>query len=138
MKKSLLLKIFLTGLVLPISSPFGETLSEALVKTYLDNPTLNASRALLRGENEGVAEALSGWRPEVILDYDLGLSNIDKHDGSGSQSRTPRTNKISIEQNLFKGWRTKGGVIRAQEEVMVQRARLTIVEQNEILAAATA
>ena len=138
MKKSLLLKIFLTGLVLPISSPFGETLSEALVKTYLDNPTLNASRALLRVENEGVAEALSGWRPEVILDYDLGLSNIDKHDGSGSQSRTPRTNKISIEQNLFKGWRTKGKVIQAQEEVLVQRARLTIVEQNVILAAATA
>ena len=138
MKKCLLLKIFFTVLILPISSSFAETLSEALVKTYLNNPTLNASRALLRVEDEGVAEALSGWHPEVKFDYDLGQSNIDKHDGSGSQSRTPRTNKISIEQNLFKGWRTKGGVIQAQEEVLVQRARLTIVEQNVILAAATA
>ena len=73
---------------------FGETLTDALVKTYLNNPTLNASRALVRVEDEGLAEALSGWHPEVKFDYDLGQSNIDKHDGSGSQSRNPRTNKI--------------------------------------------
>lgn len=138
MKKSLFVKILFIVLVFPISSLFGETLSEALVKTYLNNPTLNASRAFLRVEDEGLSEALSGWRPEVKLDYDLGHSNIDKHDGSGSQNRTPRTNKISIEQNLFKGWRTTGEVIQAQEEVLVQRAKLTIVEQNVILAAATA
>lgn len=138
MKKTLFLKIFFTGLVLPISSLFGETLTDALVKTYLNNPTLNASRALVRVEDEGLAEALSSWHPEVKFDYDLGQSNIDKNDGSGSQNRNPRTNKIFIEQNLFKGWRTKGGVIQAREDVLTQRAKLTIVEQSVILAAATA
>jgi hypothetical protein len=39
------------------------TLNEALAAAYEGNPTLDARRAELRAVDEGVPQALSGWRP---------------------------------------------------------------------------
>ena len=70
-----------------LSSPAGAvTLDEALVRTYLDNPTLRATRAELRGVDEGVAQARSGWRPNVEVNGGAGLSYQDRNVGSDSTS----------------------------------------------------
>jgi outer membrane protein len=49
-----------------IAMPAGaETLAEALASAYTNNPTINAQRAALRATDEGVPQALSGYRPTI-------------------------------------------------------------------------
>ena len=43
------------------------TLAEALATTYSTQPQLLAERAKLRATDENVPQALSGWRPTVIM-----------------------------------------------------------------------
>ena len=54
----------LTGL-LAFSPASAETLTDALAAAYQTNPTLQAQRAQLRATDEGVPQALSGWRPSL-------------------------------------------------------------------------
>ncbi|MDD9918202.1 MAG: secretion protein, partial [Rhodospirillaceae bacterium] len=42
----------------------AQNLMEALALAYTNNPTLQAQRARLRSVDEGVPQALSGWRPD--------------------------------------------------------------------------
>src|SRR5262245_64006420 len=51
----------------------ADTLPEALVRTYQNNPQLNAERARLRGVDEGVPQALAGYRPQLLLTLTGGL-----------------------------------------------------------------
>ncbi len=43
----------------------AETLESALAQAYRNNPTLNAQRAALRATDEGVPQAVAGYRPRV-------------------------------------------------------------------------
>ena len=52
-----LVAILLLAGIEPLSA---ETLPEALVRTYQNNPQLNAERARQRGADEGVPQALAG------------------------------------------------------------------------------
>ncbi len=45
----------------------GETLESALVQAYQKNPSLNSQRAATRAIDEGVPQALSGYRPRVTI-----------------------------------------------------------------------
>ena len=120
----------------------AETLEEALAKAYQNNPTLLAARAKLRAVDEGIPEALSGWRPTVSLNYDIGKvhssSTGGSNSGSGSQNRTPRTAAVTLDQNLFQGGRTRSTTLRAEQDVLAERARLATTEQQVMLDAGTA
>ncbi len=54
---------------LPLSgSPArGQTLESALMQAYQNNPSLNSQRAATRAIDEGVPQALSGYRPKVTV-----------------------------------------------------------------------
>lgn len=120
----------------------AETLREALAKAYQNNPTLLAARARLRAVDEGVPEALSGWRPTVEMNYDIGKSHTFSAAGSSanstSRNTTPRTGSITIEQNIFRGLRTSGASKQAEQDVLAERARLAITEQQVMLDGGTA
>ena len=45
----------------------SETLESALVQAYQKNPSLNSQRAATRAIDEGVPQALSGYRPRVTI-----------------------------------------------------------------------
>src|ERR1035441_8903563 len=45
----------------------SETLESALVHAYQNNPTLNSQRAATRATDEGVPQALSGYRPKISV-----------------------------------------------------------------------
>ena len=115
------------------SHVISETLKGAIAKAYLSNPLLQATRAKLRSIDEGVSQAKSGWRPKFNLDLDAGQKRVDS--GKGWENRTPRTGSLSIEQNLFDGWRTKWDVENAKQAVLQQRAQLTLIEQNVLFEA---
>lgn len=43
----------------------AETMESALARAYQGNPQLNAQRAIVRQNDEGVSQALSGYRPTL-------------------------------------------------------------------------
>jgi outer membrane protein len=115
----------------------AETLREALAKAYLSNPTILAARARLRAVDEGVPEALSGWRPTVTINYDIGRTRASVPGGAVSNF-TPRTGSATLDQNIYAGGRTIAETQQAEQEVFAERARLATVEQDTLFEAATA
>ena len=100
----------------------AETLEEALAKAYMNNPTLLAARAELRAVDEGVPQALSGWRPTLEFSYDVGKEHVDSNTTtSGTQNRTPKSAAVSVDQNLFNGFRTVSATQEAEANVKAQR-----------------
>ena len=45
----------------------ADTLDSSLVLAYTTNPQLNSQRAIVRQTDEGVPQALSGYRPKVAV-----------------------------------------------------------------------
>src|SRR5690348_15986246 len=62
----------------------GVTIESALVQAYQNNPQLNAQRAQARVVDEGVPQALSGYRPTLNITSTLG------------EAYTTLTNKSSV------------------------------------------
>ncbi len=50
----------------------AETIEGALAHAYENNPQLNAQRAIVRQTDEGVAQALSGYRPTLSATAAIG------------------------------------------------------------------
>ena len=50
----------------------ADTLFGAMERAYSTNPTLQGERAGQRATDELVPQALSGWRPTVTLNADIG------------------------------------------------------------------
>ena len=110
----------------------AETLLEAMASAYANNPTLNAERAALRATDEGVPQALAGYRPTISAGATAGITS------SSGNVLYPRSISISIEQPIFLGHRTTNGVKIAETAVLAGREMLRNVEQNTLLAAAEA
>src|SRR4030095_7274155 len=66
--------VLVTALAVAPARP--ESLPEALVRTYQGNPQLNAERARLRGTDEGVPQALAGYRPQIVASLTGGLQQV--------------------------------------------------------------
>jgi outer membrane protein len=65
----------LTCLSLILAAPRNakaETIEATLAKAYENNPQLNAQRAIVRQSDEGVAQALSGYRPTISANASIG------------------------------------------------------------------
>lgn len=119
------------------SSPaLADSLSAALAQAYNNNPTLNAARASLRATDEGVPQALGGYRPTVSGTASIGRSQIGSY--AGSYGITPRSVGITIQQPIFKGFRTQNGVKAAESAVLAGRETLRDTEQTVLLDAVTA
>ena len=87
-----LLAALLVGASAQFHSAAAQTLEEALVLAYQNNPTLQAQRARLRAVDEEVPEALAGWRPTIEIAGDVGAlySNTDGMiPNSGSSTVAP-------------------------------------------------
>ncbi|MCH8685173.1 TolC family outer membrane protein [Pedomonas mirosovicensis] len=115
----------------PVSA---ETLAEALAQAYTSNPDLAAQRAALRAVDEDVATAVSGYRPNVS-----GQATIDRADSDGgTRATTSKSASATVTQPLFRGFRTVNSVRAADSQVLAQRERLRVSEQDVLLAAVTA
>ena len=115
----------------------GDTLLEAMAKAYAANPQLEAERARLRATDEGVPQALSGWRPTVTARGSAGFGHYDTKPSVGSrdssEKRRPATLELEARQPLYKGQQTAARLQGAKHRVSAQRARLISVEQAVFL-----
>ena len=119
----------------------AETLADALVKTYLNNPQLNAERARQRGTDENVPQALSGYRPQLVASLSAGLQavrNVLPDNTIQSATLKPWTIGLTVTQVLFNGYRTANNVRVAEFQVKSGREALRNVEQGVFLDAVTA
>ena len=125
----------------PQSVGVPHTLMESLAATYANQPALQAERAKLRATDENVPQALSGWRPTVVMagtaGYGDGMSRIFSGPARGFlNSQTDRligTAQATLTQPLYTGGKTQANVNRAKNQVMAERANLIAQEQTSFL-----
>lgn len=125
------------ALVLPLlfgsATVNAETLAEALASAYSGNPDLGAERARQRATDEQTAQALSGWRPTVNAAADIGVTDTDTDPNVGSNGTAyPADISITLNQPVFRGFKTVKGVKRAEANVEAGRQNLLAVEQQTL------
>ncbi len=107
----------------------AESLIEAMVSAYTDNPALKGERARQRGTDEQVPQALSGWRPTVTVDGSL--SNVWSDTNLGPSTEvTPKSVSIGLSQPIFRGFKTINGTKAAEANVEAGRQGLLAIEQD--------
>ena len=126
-------------------APLGsraETLGEALVDAYANNPQILAERALLRATDENVPQALAGWRPTVQFTGSAGRQQVDTHPPSiivpGTVILTPLIADVNVTQPIFNGGRTVALTAQAEKTVEAERARYIATEESTLLSVAQA
>jgi len=119
-----------------LSDASAQSLIEALSNTYNSNPDLLASRALLRQTDEGLTQALSNWRPKVLLNYEY---NKIEYAGNPiakagfAYMLNGKTTLLTVTQPLFRGGKTVADTKTAQANIQAQRAMLADTEQQVML-----
>ena len=131
----------LIGTWAPFQGAAAQTLEEALILAYQNNPTLQAQRARLRAVDEGVPEALAGWRPTIEIAGDVGV-HYNNTDGmvpnSGSSTVAPHGVGLSAVTPVYQGGRVAAQVESAERRVSAGRAQLQETEQAILLDTVTA
>ena len=84
---ALLAAVAITMSVTPASA---QDLLDSMALAHETNPTLSAQREQLRGTNELVSQALSGYRPNVEASGDFGLEYQSTDPSSGSSQQRHR------------------------------------------------
>jgi len=119
----------------------AESIDEALVKAYQNNPQLTAERARQRGTDENVPQALSTYRPQITGELSAGLiavRNLLPGNVIDTGRLRPWTIGVTVTQTLFNGFRTANSVRQAESQVRSGREALRNVGQSVLLDAATA
>jgi outer membrane protein len=126
---------------LAVAPARAENLPEALVRTYQGNPQLNAERARLRGTDEGVPQALAGYRPQIVASLTGGLQAVRVLLPDNTvQTATLRTWTVgvTVSQTLLNGFKTANTVRQSEAQVRSGREALRNVGQGVLLDAVTA
>ena len=126
----------------------AQTLTQALSSAYASHPTLLAARAALRATDEGVPQALSGWRPTVSVTGGYGTNGVRNRnrvsqDGIdfglyNGQNTSPANAAVVLNQPIYQGGRTVASTRRAEALVLAGRARLLAAEQAVLYEAVVA
>jgi TolC family type I secretion outer membrane protein len=134
-------RVFLPAVLLIFLSHSAQatSLNEALAAAYAGNPTLDARRAELRAVDEGVPQALSGWRPTIEGRAQGGREWDDVNEPIPfDQKRWPRSYGVAIRQPIFEGFGTVASTAQAEKLVQAGRFRLLDTEQVILLNAVSA
>lgn len=111
----------------------AQTLEEALISTYLSNPTLKAQQGALRAATETVAEAKGGWRPTLAIESEFKANAVDEGTDDGRFNTSSAA--LVLEQNLYQGGETTASVAQAENLLLYERSRLQVTEQEVLLSA---
>ncbi|MEZ5691611.1 MAG: TolC family outer membrane protein [Rickettsiales bacterium] len=105
------------------------SLRKTLEYVYDNHPQIKAKREELKAIDENVAQAISGFRPDVTANLSKGRERI--------KSTTPdwnygdsKSKNIVVNQPIFKGGRTLADLKTSKERVKAARAELLSTEQE--------
>ncbi|MGV8948536.1 MAG: TolC family outer membrane protein [Candidatus Paracaedibacter sp.] len=115
----------------------------ALEAAYRNNTELKELQAQLRSRDEGVPQALAGWRPTVYANASVGgekdILSGDLKTDADNNAGTPRLSgkgistasaDITLAQNLFNGGKTVAETCKAENAVLTARAQLADKERE--------
>ncbi|HEX3952111.1 MAG TPA: TolC family outer membrane protein [Stellaceae bacterium] len=130
------------GLLTAALPASAQTLTEALAYAYNNNPQLLAQRAALRAADEGVPQALAGWRPTVNFTTAAGYARA----GFSSVPNSPtvfshfvtKSIDLNITQPVYTGGKTEAQTRQAINTVQATRAQTLGVETSVFQAVAQA
>ena len=135
--KGAVVSILTLALLAGFNAAHAETLRDALATAYLYNPTLKAARAQLRATDEEVARAKSGFRPTITGDIQHSFQDVKSSPSLGTDGDSyPRSYSVTLNQPIFRGFRTINGIRGAEalveagrEDLRAQRRGLLRDEQ---------
>ncbi|MEQ9488639.1 MAG: TolC family outer membrane protein [Alphaproteobacteria bacterium] len=130
------LAAFLT--MVSVGSASAQTLMDAFMATYQNNPTIQAERSSLRTTDEGVPQAVGRWRPTVELLNQAAIRRENSGFTTGEDTRRQYSTILEVNQNLYEGGGTTYRIKQAEAEVEAARSTLMETEQAVLLDAATA
>ncbi len=159
-RRALLCPAIFVCLVAPIEAR-AETIAGALARAYAGNPNIGQQRAALRALAEGASKASAGWRPTIGASAYAGRSYLYQRDpparnptptpgvdpADDEALKPPRGQKfkafprgygLSVSQPIFDGFKTLNTVRQAESHIFGGREDVRAVEQDTLLATATA
>ena len=127
----------------------ADTLEGALLLAYQNNPQLNSQRAILRQTDEGVPQALAGYRPRISATASVGTQNLETLTranpgstpaiyGNLAGNNVPHSVGVSATQTLYNGLQTANRTRAAESQVFAARETLRLMEAQVLLDAVTA
>lgn len=135
----LLVSVSVLGLLGAPAVAGAQTLEEALIAAYQNNPQVNSYRQRLKATDERLPQARAGWRPTVTMSGSIGKSRLESDSyGPKAVELDPKQVSATITQPLYRGGRTVAGIERSKQEIQAERARLQSTEQSVLLETTTA
>lgn len=131
--RALVLAAGLAGLA---PAAWAETLTDALIAAYRNSNLLEQNRAVLRAADEGVAQAVASLGP--VLSFIISGKVQDPATASTYYNNLYGTIALQGTLTLYDGGKGKLSIAAAKESVLATREALVGVEQQVLLAAATA
>ena len=136
----------ITLLILLVSLSFvykdvkAQSLNVSLANAYSNHPLLFSERIGERILSEDVAEALSGWKPQVYVDGSLGktLVNTKTSTSSKTNSNLPVSVGIVVSKKIYDGGKTSQNIKIADTKLVANNSRLSSIENQVLLSAAKA
>jgi outer membrane protein len=119
------------------SSASADSIAEALAAAYSSNPEINSARAQTRADDENVPLAKSGRRPIISAFTDVTGRRVDPSPGPDIGTVDGAVG-VLIEQNIFRGFRTRNAIRQAEAGVLASRELLRNTVQNVLFDAAQA
>lgn len=126
----------LAVLLASTSLAHASSFTDALESTYRSNAEIKAERQRQEATDEGVARALSGFRPTIGLGYERGEESASANgvDFDGSYEEQTAT----LNQPLFRGGSTIADYQASKQRSIAGRMQLSALEQRVLLDAVTA
>lgn len=110
---------------------------DALAAAYTNNPRIKIERQRLEATDEGVAQAVSGFRPTVTANYNNGGQRTS-FNGAASVRGNSEIKQLRVEQPLFRGGGTWSSYQSALQRVKAGQYDLSALEQRVLLDSITA
>ena len=132
--KKYIIVIFLVS-TLVNQNVFAISLSEALLQAYINNPELNAERENIKVSKEELNISRSEFLPTIVLLGSKSQENTEKlTDRAGTNSAftnvNPKTQSITVEQNLFQGFAGVAGMQKSKIGLSLAKIKLLKREQD--------
>jgi outer membrane protein len=145
MQRTLLVSTAIVAAALCASAAQAETIGGALVKAYLNNPSINQQRATVRATDENLPKAEAQKLPQISASGNVGTLNAKSDTPNAFSGMTdttftdqkPRGYGATVSQLLYDGGRINNSVSAAESQVLGQREQLRNTEQNVLLQALT-
>ena len=143
MRVTLGLRSSVALMALSFSGPvLAQSLDEALSAAYTQSTTLQGQRAQQRATDELIPQALSNWRPSVVVSGnvtrtydDYNPATFNKAFGYSNPYGTSKGVGVQVTQPLYRGGKTTAQTSQATNLVNSGKSQLKATEQSVLLSA---